>query len=174
LPWKIGHQVSHAAIELPCAPPVRQCAQRTARSLGGCAPVQGSCKLTTLCLLVCGPSCAGMEVPLVGQLRIIHQGRFLDDNKALSEHKVADGEQTAMHLIIKSEVSKPTGVCFVNAARQGRLLLLPLLPLLLLATAVPCAAVRKPTSHGCCMPCANAESASASDDKAPKCSCIVC
>jgi hypothetical protein len=49
-------------------------------------------------------------VPLVGQLRIIHQGRFLEDNKALSEHKVAEGEQTAMHLIIKSEVAKPTGV----------------------------------------------------------------
>ena len=52
---------------------------------------------------------SGMDVPLVGQLRIIHQGRFLEDNKALSEHKVTDGEQTAMHLIIKSEVSKPAG-----------------------------------------------------------------
>ena len=50
-----------------------------------------------------------MEVPLVGQLRIIHQGRFLEDNKALSEHKVVEGEQTAMHLIIKSEVAKPAG-----------------------------------------------------------------
>jgi len=68
----------------------------------------------------------GMDVPLVGQLRIIHQGRFLEDNKALKEHKVAEGETTAMHLIIKSEVSKP------------------------------------------------AENAGSSDDKAPKCSCILC
>ena len=61
-----------------------------------------------------------MDVPLVGQLRIIHQGRFLEDNKALSEHKVAEGEQTAMHLIIKSEVSKPTGVfsCALLAQRR--------------------------------------------------------
>jgi len=69
---------------------------------------------------------SGMDVPLAGQLRIIHQGRFLEDIKALRDHKVAEGETTAMHLIIKSEVSKP------------------------------------------------AESASSSDDKAPKCSCVIC
>lgn len=74
-----------------------------------------------------------MDVPLAGQLRIIHQGRFLEDIKALrgalvhelhdhkmsanaltlpvfvADHKVAEGETTAMHLIIKSEVSKPAG-----------------------------------------------------------------
>ena len=75
--------------------------------------------------------CPGMDVPLAGQLRIIHQGRFLEDIKALRgeyahamqplshvrfqstprcvDHKVAEGETTAMHLIIKSEVSKPAG-----------------------------------------------------------------
>jgi len=69
---------------------------------------------------------SGMEVPLVGQLRIIYQGRFMNDSQSLKECKVAEGETTAMHLIIKSQSAK-------------------------------------------------AESApSGSDDKAPKCSCIVC
>jgi len=50
---------------------------------------------------------SGMEVPLVSQLRIIHQGRFLTDNQALKDCKVTDGETTAMHLIIKAKDAKP-------------------------------------------------------------------
>ena len=102
-----------------------------------------------------------MDVPLEGQLRIIHQGRFLEDNKALSEHKVAEGEQTAMHLIIKSEVSKPTGM----RPRE----VVAALPVL--GARLPCTGL---ASDERCLPCVCAESASASDDKAPKCSCIVC
>jgi len=48
-----------------------------------------------------------MDVPLIGQVRIIHQGRFLEDRTPLKDAKCAVGEQTAMHLIIKAQASKP-------------------------------------------------------------------
>jgi len=47
-----------------------------------------------------------MDVPLIGQLRIIHQGKFQADNATLKDCKCAEGEQTAMHLIIKAQVAK--------------------------------------------------------------------
>jgi len=68
---------------------------------------------------------SGLDPVLASQIRIIYQGRFLEDNKALKEVKVAEGEVTAMHLIIKSVTA------VADAAPSG------------------------------------------SDDKAPKCSCVV-
>jgi len=64
--------------------------------------------------------------PLVGQLKILHMGRFVNDTATLKECKVTEGETTAMHVIVKSQVAKP------------------------------------------------AETPSSSDDKAPKCGCVVC
>jgi len=69
---------------------------------------------------------SGMEVPLLGQLKILHLGRFVNDTQLLKDCKVAEGETTAMHLIVKTQVSRP------------------------------------------------ADAPSGSDDKVPKCSCLVC
>jgi len=45
---------------------------------------------------------AGAAVtPTQAQLRIIHQGKFLTDDKKLSDCKVAAGETTAMHIALK-------------------------------------------------------------------------
>jgi len=39
--------------------------------------------------------------PTQAQLRIIHQGKFLTDDKKLSDCKVTPGETTAMHIALK-------------------------------------------------------------------------
>jgi len=59
-----------------------------------------------------------VEQPLIGQLKIIHQGRFLPDDKPIKEYKCVDGEVTAMHLIIKAQASKPTEASG-DAEKQG-------------------------------------------------------
>jgi len=45
---------------------------------------------------------AGQQPPTLQQLRIIHQGRFLADDKTLKECRIPETETTAMHLIIKA------------------------------------------------------------------------
>jgi len=48
----------------------------------------------------------GVPAPSLAELRVIHQGRFLQDDKCLKDYKVPDGETTAMHLIIKKQDTK--------------------------------------------------------------------
>lgn len=130
-------------------------------------------------------SSAGMDVPDKQQLRIIYQGRFMADNQPLkgvgervarawlearlllaasstvavsarvpADCKVTDGDTTAMHLIIKSLTAKPE-----SAARR----------------AAGSVSAREPAARPRRVsPCACTDAPSGSDDKAPKCSCVIC
>lgn len=62
---------------------------------------------------------AGKAVPLIGQIKIIHQGRFVTDEKQLKDCKCADGETTAMHLVIKAQVSKAAESTGSDADKAG-------------------------------------------------------
>merc|ERR1712087_12794 len=50
----------------------------------------------------------GDNKPTVGQLRVIHQGRFLVDEKTLKDSRIPDSELVAMHLVIKPLDTKHT------------------------------------------------------------------
>jgi len=52
--------------------------------------------------------------PTGPQIRIIHQGKFLTDDKKLSDCKVAAGETTAMHIALKTLDAKTS-----DAPREG-------------------------------------------------------
>uniref|UniRef100_A0A7S2BVG4 UBL3-like ubiquitin domain-containing protein n=1 Tax=Haptolina brevifila TaxID=156173 RepID=A0A7S2BVG4_9EUKA len=49
---------------------------------------------------------AGMEKPVAAQLRIISKGMEPPNEKTLSELKVMEGETTAMHVVVRSQVPK--------------------------------------------------------------------
>eukprot|EP00327_Prymnesium_parvum_P003458 CAMPEP_0182827126 /NCGR_PEP_ID=MMETSP0006_2-20121128/16752_1 /TAXON_ID=97485 /ORGANISM="Prymnesium parvum, Strain Texoma1" /LENGTH=85 /DNA_ID=CAMNT_0024954359 /DNA_START=194 /DNA_END=451 /DNA_ORIENTATION=+ len=52
---------------------------------------------------------AGASVtPSMAQLRIIHQGKFLTDDKLLKDCKVKSDETTAMHIALKMLDAKAT------------------------------------------------------------------
>mmetsp|Transcript_47698 Transcript_47698/g.78932 ORF Transcript_47698/g.78932 Transcript_47698/m.78932 type:complete len:109 (-) Transcript_47698:52-378(-) len=52
---------------------------------------------------------SGMPAPAaIQQLRIIHAGRILTDDKSLKDCRVAENETTAMHLVIKAADLKPS------------------------------------------------------------------
>ena len=50
----------------------------------------------------------GNEPPQLAQIKIIFQGKYLPDEKALRtvHQSVADGETTAMHLIVKQLITE--------------------------------------------------------------------
>jgi hypothetical protein len=52
------------------------------------------------------PSGLSMPTPTIQQIRLIHQGRFMPDEKTLKDLKVNAGDTCAMHLVIKQHEAK--------------------------------------------------------------------
>jgi len=61
----------------------------------------------------------GMDKPVAAQLRIISRGMEMSNEKVLADNKVAEGETTAMHVVVRAQVPKAAEASSADPEKGG-------------------------------------------------------